>query len=174
MIGWDEKFPSRDMGNGKVRGVGVAMSMQGSAISGVDVGSVTIKVNDDGFYSLMIGAADMGTGCDTTLSQVAADCLGCSVDDIIVHGVDTDVSPYYSGSYASSTMYLTGGAVVKTCESLVTQIFNADFSLSIQTVYPPSIKFRFFRAASKCFRTPCNNLSVKSLLILRHLLLPVQ
>lgn len=122
MIGWDEKFPSRDMGNGKVRGVGVAMSMQGSAISGVDVGSVTIKVNDDGFYSLMIGAADMGTGCDTTLSQVAADCLGCSVDDIIVHGVDTDVSPYDSGSYASSTMYLTGGAVVKTCESLIEKI----------------------------------------------------
>ncbi len=122
MICWDEKFPSRDMGNGKVRGVGVAMSMQGSAISGVDVGSVTIKVNDDGFYSLMIGAADMGTGCDTTLAQVAADCLGCSVDDIIVHGVDTDVSPYDSGSYASSTAYLTGGAVIKTCDSLIEKI----------------------------------------------------
>ena len=122
MIRWDEKFPSRDMGNGKVRGVGVAMSMQGSAISGVDVGSVTIKVNDDGFYSLMVGAADMGTGCDTTLSQVAADCLGCSVDDIIVHGVDTDVSPYDSGSYASSTMYLTGGAVIKTCDRLIEKI----------------------------------------------------
>ncbi|MEY8336847.1 molybdopterin cofactor-binding domain-containing protein [Lachnospiraceae bacterium 62-35] len=124
MIGWDKKFPFRDMGNGKVRGVGLAMSMQGSAISGVDVGSVTIKVNDDGFYTLMIGAADMGTGCDTTLAQVAADCLCCSVDDIIVHGVDTDVSPYDSGSYASSTMYLTGGAVIKTCESLIEKMLT--------------------------------------------------
>ncbi|MFR5601571.1 MAG: xanthine dehydrogenase family protein molybdopterin-binding subunit [Lachnospiraceae bacterium] len=122
MIDWDHKFPARDMGNGKVRGVGVAMAMQGSAISGVDVGSVTIKVNDDGFYSLMIGAADMGTGCDTTLAQVAAECLNCSVDDIIVHGVDTDVSPYDSGSYASSTAYLTGMATVKTCETLIQKI----------------------------------------------------
>ena len=84
------------------------------AISGVDVGSVTIKVNDDGFYSMTIGAADMGTGCDTTLAQVAAECLDCELDDIVVYGVDTDISPYDSGSYASSTAYLTGMAVVKT------------------------------------------------------------
>lgn len=122
MIGWDEKFPCKDMGNGKVRGVGVAMAMQGSAISNVDVGSVAIKVNDDGFYSLMIGASDMGTGCDTILAQMAADCLDCTVDDIVVHGVDTDISPYDSGSYASSTTYLTGMAVVKTCETLKKKI----------------------------------------------------
>lgn len=122
MMGWEEKYPCRDMGNGKVRGVGVAMAMQGSAISGVDVGSVTLKLNDDGFYSLMIGAADMGTGCDTTLAQIAADCLGCSMDNIIVHGVDTDVSPYDSGSYASSTAYLTGMATVKTCDRMLEKI----------------------------------------------------
>lgn len=124
MMNWDEKFPCQDLGNGKVRGVGVAMAMQGSAISGVDVGSVTLKVNDDGFYSLMIGASDMGTGCDTTLAQIAADCLQCSIDEIIVHGVDTDVSPYDSGSYASSTTYLTGMATIKTCETLVDRILE--------------------------------------------------
>ena len=118
MIGWDEKYPVRDMGNGKVRSVGAAMAMQGSGISGVDTGSVAIKVNDDGFYSLMIGASDMGTGCDTILAQMAADCMDCSADDFIVHGVDTDISPYDSGSYASSTTYLTGMAVVKACDSL--------------------------------------------------------
>ena len=119
MIGWDEKYPYRDMGNGKVRGVGVAMAMQGSGISGVDTGSVAIKVNDDGFYSLMIGATDMGTGCDTILSQMAAECLDCDMKDIIVHGVDTDISPYDCGSYASSTTYVTGMAVVRTCETLI-------------------------------------------------------
>lgn len=118
MIGWDEKFPRVDMGNGKVRGVGVAMAMQGSSISNVDVGSVEIRVNDDGFYTLLIGASDMGTGCDTILAQMAADCLECDMDQIIVHGTDTDVSPYDSGSYASSTTYLTGMAVVKACEEL--------------------------------------------------------
>lgn len=118
MMKWDEKFPSCDMGNGKVRGVGVAMAMQGSGISAVDTASVGIKVNDDGFYSLLIGASDMGTGCDTILSQMAAECLDCEMDEIIVHGVDTDSSPYDTGSYASSTTYVTGMAVVRTCETL--------------------------------------------------------
>lgn len=119
MIGWKEKYPCRVMADGKIRGVGIAMAMQGSGISSVDTGSVSIKINDDGFYALTIGASDMGTGCDTILSQMAADCLDCSVDDIIVYGVDTDVSPYDSGSYASSTTYVTGMATVKACQTLV-------------------------------------------------------
>lgn len=119
MIGWKEKYPRRVMPDGKIRAVGIAMAMQGSGISSVDTGSVSIKINDDGFYALTIGASDMGTGCDTILSQMAADCLDCSVDDIIVYGVDTDVSPYDSGSYASSTTYVTGMATVKACQTLV-------------------------------------------------------
>lgn len=119
MIGWKEKYPRRVMPDGKIRGVGIAMAMQGSGISSVDTGSVSIKINDDGFYALTIGASDMGTGCDTILAQMAADCLDCSVDDIIVYGVDTDVSPYDSGSYASSTTYVTGMATVKACQTLV-------------------------------------------------------
>ena len=67
---------------------------------------------------MMIGATDMGTGCDTILSQMAADCMDCDVKDIVVSGVDTDVSPYDSGSYASSTTYVTGMAVVKACKEL--------------------------------------------------------
>ena len=113
MIHWDEKYPVRDMGNGKVRAVGMGMAMQGSGISSVDVGSATIKVNDDGFYTLSIGAADMGTGCDTILAQIAAEVIECSVDEITVFGADTDTSPYDSGSYASSTTYVTGKAVEK-------------------------------------------------------------
>lgn len=124
MIGWDNKYPCRDMGNGKVRSVGVALAMQGSGISNVDTAAVEIKLNDDGFYTLMIGASDMGTGCDTILAQIAADCLDCDVDDFVVHGVDTDQSPYDTGSYASSTTYITGGAVIKTCETLKGKILD--------------------------------------------------
>ncbi|ETA78959.1 xanthine dehydrogenase family protein molybdopterin-binding subunit [Youngiibacter fragilis] len=128
MIGWDEKYPAKDLGNGKVRSVGVAMAMQGSGISKVDTAAVSLKVNDDGFYTMGIGASDMGTGCDTILAQIAADCLDCSVDDIVVHGVDTDSSPYDKGSYASSTAYVTGMATVKTCEVLVGKIKKAGAS----------------------------------------------
>ncbi len=129
MIEWDKKYPCRDMENGKVRSVGVAMAMQGSGISNVDTAAVEIKLNDDGFYTLMIGASEMGMGCDTILAQMAADCLDCDIDNIIVHGVDTDQSPYDTGSYASSTTYITGGAVVKTCETLRKKIIEESSKL---------------------------------------------
>lgn len=119
MIGWDEKYPRKVLSNGHIRSVGLSLAMQGSSISNVDVASVTIKVNDDGFYSLNIGATDMGTGCDTILAQIAAECLQCPVDNVVTYGVDTDTSPYDSGSYASSTTYLTGKAVEKTCQTLI-------------------------------------------------------
>ena len=122
MFHWDEKYPVRDMGNGKVRAAGVAMAMQGSCISRVDVGSATMKLNDDGSYTLIIGAADMGTGCDTILAQMAAECMDCDVDDVAVFGADTDASPYDSGSYASSTTYITGKAVEKACAELKEKI----------------------------------------------------
>ena len=119
MIDWEHVYPRQVLPNGKIRAAGLALAMQGSSISNVDVASATIKVNDDGFYTLSIGATDMGTGCDTILAQIAAECLDCSVDEIVTRGVDTDTSPYDSGSYASSTTYLTGMAVVKTCRSLI-------------------------------------------------------
>lgn len=119
---WDEKYPVRDMGNGKVRAAGVAMAMQGSCISNVDVGSATVKLADDGTFNLIIGAADMGTGCDTILAQMVAECMDCSVDDVAVFGADTDASPYDSGSYASSTTYITGKAVELACAKLKTQL----------------------------------------------------
>ena len=122
MINWDEKYPRKDLGNGKVRAVGMGMAMQGSGISGMDVGSATLKLNEGGFYSLIIGAADMGTGCDTTLAQIAAEVLECDFDDITVFGADTDTSPYDSGSYASSTTYVTGKAVEKCALKLRKQI----------------------------------------------------
>lgn len=118
MFDWEHRYPVRDMGNGKVRAAGVAMAMQGSCISNVDVGSATIKLSEDGTYNLIIGAADMGTGCDTILAQMAAECMDCLVEDVAVFGADTDVSPYDSGSYASSTTYVTGKAVEKACMDL--------------------------------------------------------
>ena len=122
IFNWNAKYPVRDMGNGKVRCAGVAMSMQGSGVSNVDVGSATLRLGDDGTYNLIIGAADMGTGCDTTLAQIAAEVLQCSMEDIAVFGADTDISPYDSGSYASSTAYITGKAVEKAGRKLVENI----------------------------------------------------
>ena len=122
MFNWEERAKVRDMGGGKIRTAGVAMAMQGSCISFVDVGSATVKLSEDGTYNLIIGAADMGTGCDTILAQMVAELMDCHVDDVAVFGADTDVSPYDSGSYASSTTYITGQAVVKACNDLKKRI----------------------------------------------------
>ena len=122
MFDWEHRYPVRDMGNGKVRSAGVAMAMQGSCISHVDVGSATVKLSEDGTYNLIIGAADMGTGCDTILAQMVAECMDCALDNVAVFGADTDASPYDSGSYASSTTYITGKAVEKACAELKKKI----------------------------------------------------
>ncbi len=110
MSKWDEKYPVRDMGNGKVRALGLGMAMQGSAIPFCDVGSATLKLGDEGIYNLMLASADIGTGSDTIMAQIAAEILECDIEQIAVYSADTDVSPYDSGSYASSTTYLTGKA----------------------------------------------------------------
>lgn len=122
MIKWDEKYPVRMISDTKARYVGMGMAMQGSGISSVDVGSATLKLNDEEFFTMNIGAADMGTGCDTILSQIAAEVLECDTDDITVFGADTDISPYDSGSYASSTTYVTGKAVEKCALELKSRI----------------------------------------------------
>ena len=116
MVGWSDKPLRTVLPNGKIRALGTAMAMQGSAISNCDVGSVTIKLSDEGFYNVIIGCTDMGTGCDTIIAQFVADAVETDSDNIAVFGVDTDTSPYDSGSYASSTTYLTGMAAVKASE----------------------------------------------------------
>lgn len=124
MIQWDQKYNAPKGTGDKVRGIGVALSMQGSGIANVDLAAVDIKLQDDGFYTLNIGATDMGTGCDTILAQMAAQTLDCDIEQIVVNGVDTDTSPYDTGSYASSTTYVTGMSVVKACEQLKNAILE--------------------------------------------------
>ncbi|MDP4126158.1 MAG: molybdopterin-dependent oxidoreductase [Bacillota bacterium] len=124
LIGWDSKFPCRDIGQNKVRAVGMAITMQGSGIANIGTASAEIRLNDDGNFTLLIGATDMGTGCDTILSQMAAEILEIPMEMIIVNAGDTDTSPYDPGSYASSSTYVAGTAVVKAAEELKTKLLQ--------------------------------------------------
>ncbi|WP_204205481.1 molybdopterin cofactor-binding domain-containing protein [Olsenella sp. An290] len=121
LVGWRDRPLCEDLGD-RVRGLGVALTMQGSGIAMVDIANVDIRLEDDGFYVLSIGATDVGTGADTILAQMAAEALGCGVDRIVTKGVDTDTSPFDTGAYASSGTYTTGGAVVRAAEDLIRQI----------------------------------------------------
>ena len=104
------------------RGLGMAALIHGSGIPGIDMGGAYLKMNDDGSFNLMFGATDLGTGADTVLAQIAAEVLGCGVDDIQVYAADTDLTPFDKGAYASSTTYVSGGAVKKAAESVALMI----------------------------------------------------
>ena len=124
LIKWDEKYPYKEISTTKVRSVGMALTMQGSGIAGIDTASIEIKLNDDGNYTLLTGSTDMGTGSDTILAQMCAEVLETTMDKIVVNSADTDSSPYDPGSYASSTTYVTGMAVVKAATELKNKIVS--------------------------------------------------
>lgn len=124
LIGWAAKYPRQAVSETKVRGIGMAVTMQGSGIANIDTASAEVRLNDNGDFTLLVGSTDMGTGSDTILAQMAAEVLEVSLDQIIVHAADTDVSPFDPGSYASSTTYVTGMAVVRAAEDLKQQILE--------------------------------------------------
>lgn len=126
-INWHTKRKSNNTKNSKEpikRGIGMACTMQGSGIAGIDMGSATIKMNDDGSFNLLVGATDLGTGSDTVLAQIAAGTLSVDVNKIIVYSSDTDLTPFDKGAYASSTVYISGGAVKKAAEILKNNILG--------------------------------------------------
>lgn len=125
-IGWERRSdPNWKMVPGKPhlrRGLGMAVCMHGTAIPGLDMGGASIKINDDGSFNVLVGATDLGTGSDTALSQIAAEVLGVPLDDILIYSSDTDMTPFDTGAYASSTTYISGTAVKKAAEQVREQI----------------------------------------------------
>ncbi|HJW84868.1 MAG TPA: molybdopterin cofactor-binding domain-containing protein, partial [Anaerolineae bacterium] len=106
------------------RGLGMALAMHGSGIAGLDMGAASLKLNDDGSFNLQVGATDIGTGSDTVLAQIAAETLGVPLKDILIYSSDTDFTPFDTGAYASSTTYISGGAVLKAAEDCAQQIIE--------------------------------------------------
>ncbi len=126
-IGWDQKYgnPEWRASTGKPhlrKGIGAALVMQGTAIAYLDMGGASIKMNDDGSFNLLVGATDLGTGSDTVLGQMAAEVLGVPLEDVIVYSSDTDFTPFDKGAYASSTTYISGGAVVRAAQQVAERI----------------------------------------------------
>jgi putative selenate reductase molybdopterin-binding subunit len=124
MIGWKEKYPRATVGPNRIRGVGMAIAMQGSGIPDIDMGAASLKLNDDGSFNLAVGATDLGTGSDTILAQIAAEAIGVRTEEIIVHSSDTDTTPFDKGAYASSTTYVSGHAVRRAAEKMRDILFD--------------------------------------------------
>jgi putative selenate reductase molybdopterin-binding subunit len=127
-IAWDRKLdPSWKIDPRRPhirRGLGMAVAMHGTAIPGLDMGAASIKMNDDGSFNVLVGGTDLGTGSDTVLAQIAAETLGAPLNDIIIYSSDTDFTPFDTGAYASSTTFISGGAVKKAAEKVREQILE--------------------------------------------------
>ncbi len=122
-ISWNSKRGRSTSGRVR-RGVGMAIAMHGTAIAGLDMGAASLKLNDDGSFNLLVGATDLGTGSDTVLAQIAAEVLGVEVEDVVVYSSDTDFTPFDTGAYASSTTYISGGAVKAAAELVRDQMLE--------------------------------------------------
>jgi putative selenate reductase molybdopterin-binding subunit len=123
-IGWEKKRKARPLPGHLKRGVGMSCTMQGSGIAGIDWASVFLKMNEDGSFYLQSGAADVGGGADTVISQIAAETLGVTLDKIAITSGDTDTTPFDVGAYASSTTIISGGAARKAAEKVRRQVFE--------------------------------------------------
>src|SRR5437867_1346805 len=108
---------------GRWLGIGVASYVEltgiGSAIPvspGMPVSTgteaATIRFDPAGKVTAVFGVASHGQGLETTLAQIVADEVGVPIEDIrVVHG-DTALSPYGTGTYASRSLVLAGGAAI--------------------------------------------------------------
>lgn len=121
-IGWDENFPAKKISESKVRGYGMALTMQGSGINNIDTASVLLKLNEDGFFTFSHSAADIGQGSDTVLTQMIAQELEVDMDVVNNTSFDLDTLPYDPGAYASSGTYVTGNAAIRAVEDMLAQM----------------------------------------------------
>jgi len=119
---YKKREANRQQSGDKKRGIGMSVMIHGSGIAGLDMAAATLKMNDDGSFNLLIGATDLGTGSDTILGQIAAEVLGIPLEDVIIYSSDTDFTPFDKGAYASSTTYISGGAVRKAAVEIKEQI----------------------------------------------------
>jgi len=118
LIGWDDKYPRKQVGPHLIRSVGMAIAMQGSGIPFIHMGSTTIKLNDGGSYMVTVGAVDVGQGSDTVISQIVAETLNTTVDKVIIYSADTDLTPYDCGAFASSSTYVSGNAAYRAASKM--------------------------------------------------------
>ncbi len=127
------------------RGIGFAFCMHGTAIPFLDMGGCSIKLNDDGSFNMLVGATDLGTGADTVLGQIAAEVLGVALDDIKVYSSDTDMTPFDTGAYASSTTYISGTAAMQAAE-VVRERLKERAAMLLEIEIPCTIELRDGRA----------------------------
>ncbi len=127
-LGWETTRGPKGTG----RGVGLAGTIHvtsnkpaATGMTGYDYdgSSALVRINEDGTVAVLTGEVDLGEGVNTTHALMAAEELGVPYDRVFVYPVDTDVSPYGLGTYASRTTFMGGWAVRRAAVEARNQLF---------------------------------------------------
>ncbi len=82
----------------------------------------TVRMTPDGDLVIEVGIHSHGQGMETTLAQIASEVLGVDPKRVKVKFGDTAMSPYSTGTYASRSIVMAGGAVATACRTLAKRI----------------------------------------------------
>lgn len=119
-IGWNKKSP---VGEGPwKKGKGIAVGNKYTMPASPS--NVNVKVYSDGVIEVFHSANEIGQGCNTILTQIAAEEFGTSVDKVKMVYTDTAITPYDFGTISSRTTYHTRNALRLACQDAKRQIFE--------------------------------------------------
>jgi CO/xanthine dehydrogenase Mo-binding subunit len=116
-IGWREKSAKPN----RAKGISCCIKDAGGTYK---VAGATVKMSSDGSVVLLTGTVEVGQGARTALSQVVAEELAMSMDEITVAQLDTDVTPYDISTSASSSMVVMGTAVQRAAQDVKKQLLQ--------------------------------------------------
>ncbi|MFX0197874.1 MAG: xanthine dehydrogenase family protein molybdopterin-binding subunit, partial [Candidatus Hodarchaeota archaeon] len=114
-IGWFKRKKSEN------RGMGIACMHKWQ---GVYSSSALLKVDGDGSIILSVGTMEIGTGCNTILSQIVVEELGVPIENIKIAARDTDYTPYDTSTTASRSTFMMGNAVMRAAKDAKEQLLN--------------------------------------------------
>ena len=137
---YDNRLKELSNQTGRIRtGIGMATFWYNTAVWPISLESSSSRLvlNQDGSVTLQLGETEIGQGADTAFSQMAAEILGISTDEVhIVSNQDTDITPFGTGAYASRQTYVGGFSIAKTAGLLKEKILDYAYIL---TNMPPAI-----------------------------------
>jgi 4-hydroxybenzoyl-CoA reductase alpha subunit len=122
-ISWKEKRGKLSFG----RGVGLAGASFPSGVSNmshISSGAI-VKIERDGSITLLTGAADIGQGAETVISQIAAEELGVRLEDIRITAADTEITPLDPGTFGSGVTLRAGNAAKMATRAAREKLFEA-------------------------------------------------
>jgi CO/xanthine dehydrogenase Mo-binding subunit len=105
-----------------------------------DGGAGIVRVGMDGRVTVYHGESDMGQGQKTAFAQIAAERLGIPLEMVYVADVDTDISPFGLGSFASRGTLMGGNGVLAAAKDAFRQL--AEVAAEMLEANPVDIESR--------------------------------